>query len=200
MTTKTNNNNALTNKVLASVKKDINAYRDSFKNACVMMLEVANSTSAAAKDCKRVCSYIGLTSDSLKKNNISDFRKATLEKLPMYYIIEGTDTHFPARLQKINKNANIDGYIAVEDTYINALLSLAKILSEGNSYDMHRVEITFAEVDDEKKEYTDKTVTFTAYDRTKKKIDVEKKVYVDYLNRNRNANQAATKAKEEFWK
>ncbi len=192
-TKKANNNDVITAKALATIKKDINAYRDSFKNAVTMMLEV----SANNKDCKRVCNYLGITSESIKAKNIAELRKNVLDKLPIYYTIEGSGTHFPARLQKINKHANINGFIAVKDSYINALLSLAKILSDSKAYDMKHVELTFAEID-ESGEYTPDTVSFTAYDKTGSKIESDKQSYVDFLNRNKLANQVANEAKAAY--
>lgn len=195
-TTKVNAaNNVLTVKTLKALKKDINTYKDSFASACRILLEVSNNGNA---DCKKVCQYLGINADSIKSKNMSDTRKNVLDKLPLYYMIEGSETHFPARLQKINKNAGIDAFIAVQDSYINALLSLAKILSEGNKYDIHKVELTSASVDCDSNEYTKDSVTFAAYDKNGSKVDADTNKYIDYLNRNKLANQVASEAKAAY--
>ena len=128
MTTTNVTENVLTTKVINALRKKANEYRDSFKNACSVFLEL----SATDKDAKKVCAYLGINAEGLKNKNIKDTRDNVLNRLPLYYMIDGSETHFPAKLTKINKNAGIDGYIATKDTYINALLSLAKILSTGN--------------------------------------------------------------------
>lgn len=194
---KTNNMISIvfTNKALAALKKDLTNYRDSFKNACLMMLEVASNGNS---DCRKVCQYLGITTESMKPKNISGTRKNILEKLPCYYMIEGSETHFPARLQKINRGAGIEGYVAVPDGYINALLSLAKLLSEGNSYDMRRLELSSAAIDEAANEYTEESVTFVAYDRTGAPVEADKQIYVDWLNRNRLANDVAKQAKAAY--
>lgn len=189
------NNSVLTNKVIAALKKDLNNYRDSFKNACMMMLEVASNGNA---DCKKVCQYLGITADSLKSKNISDTRKNVLEKLPCYYMIEGSETHFPAKLKSLKRNTGMDVWIATPETYINALLFLAQILSNGNSYEMRKVEISSAAIDETANEYTTESVTFIPYDRSGAPVEADKRIYVDWLNRNRLANDVAKQAKAAF--
>ena len=201
MTTKNNNNqaannNVLTNKVINALRKKANEYRDSFKNACQVFLEL----SATDKDAKKVCTYLGITSDALKPKNIKDTRNNVLNRLPLYYMVDGSETHFPAKLTKINKNAGIDGYIATKDTYINALLSLAKILSAGNEYDQRKVILTTASVDEEANAYTEDSVDFTAYDKEGKRVATDTQKYIDYLNVNRLANNAAKLAKSAYIK
>lgn len=188
------NNNVLTNKVLSALKKKANEYRDSFKNACQIFMELA----ATDKDAKKVCTYLGITPDALKNKNVSDTRKNVLDRLPLYYMIEGSDTHFPAKLTKINKNAGIDGYIATKDTYINALLALAKILSTGNAYEQRKLNLTTASVDEATDAYTEDSVDFVAYDKEGKKQDADTKKYINFLNTNRLANNAAKLAKSAF--
>lgn len=192
-------NDVITVKALAAIKKDTSKYRDSFKNACLTLLEIANGNSyESAKDCKRVCQYLGITAEGLKPKVVSETRKNVLDKLPLYYTVAGSETHFPARLQKINKNANINAYIAVKDSYINALLSLAKILSTACSYDIRKVDLTIAETDGDTKEYTAETVIFAAYDKEGKSVEADKAQYIEYLNRNRIANQVASEAKAAY--
>lgn len=194
MTTKNATENVLTNKVINALRKKANEYRDSFKNACTIFLELATTD----KDAKKVCTYLGITADALKKNNIKDTRNNVLNRLPLYYMIDGSETHFPAKLTKINKNAGIDGYIATKDTYINALLSLAKILSAGNEYVQRKVVLTTASVDEGTDAYTEDSVDFVAYDKEGTRLNADTKKYIDYLNVNRLANNAAKLAKNAY--
>ena len=194
MATKNVTENVLTNKVINALRKKANEYRDSFKNACTIFLELAT----ADKDAKKVCTYLGITADALKKNNIKDTRNNVLNRLPLYYMIDGSETHFPAKLTKINKNAGIDGYMATKDTYINALLSLAKILSAGNEYEQRKVTLTTASVDEAADAYTEDSVDFVAYDKEGKKQDADAKKYINFLNTNRLANNAAKLAKSAY--
>ena len=113
-------------------------------------------------------------------------------------MIDGSETHFPAKLTKINKNAGIDGYIATKDTYINALLSLAKILSTGNEYEQRKVTLTIASVDEAADAYTEDSVDFVAYDKDGNRLTADTKKYIDYLNVNRLANNAAKLAKSAY--
>ena len=188
------NNNALTNKVINTLRKKANEYRDSFKSACSVFLEL----SATDKDAKKVCAYLGINAGALNNKNIKDTRNNVLNRLPLYYMIDGSETHFPAKLTKINKNARIDGYIATKDTYINALLSLAKILSAGNEYEQRKVVLTIASVDETADAYTEDSVDFVAYDKEGKRVDVDPKKYIEYLNVNRLANNAAKLAKSAY--
>lgn len=194
MATKNATENVLTNKVINALRKKANEYRDSFKNACQVFLEL----SATDKDAKKVCAYLGISADALKKNNIKDTRDNVLNRLPLYYTIDGSETHFPAKLTKINKNAGIDGYIATKDTYINALLSLAKILSAGNEYEQRKVILTTASVDEAADAYTEDSVDFVAYDKEGNRVAADEKKYIDYLNVNRLANNAAKLAKSAY--
>lgn len=190
----TANNNALTNKVINALRKKANEYRDSFKNACTIFLELAT----ADKDAKKVCAYLGINAGALNNKNIKDTRNNVLNRLPLYYMIDGSETHFPAKLTKINKNAGIEGYIATKDTYINALLSLAKILSAGNEYEQRKVVLTIASVDEAADAYTEDSVDFVAYNKEGVRIDSDTKKYIDYLNVNRLANNAAKLAKSAY--
>lgn len=188
------NDNALTNKVLAALKKKANEYRDSFKNACQIFMELA----ATDKDAKKVCAYLGINAEALKNKGIKETRDNVLNRLPLYYMIDGSETHFPAKLTKINKNAGISGYIATKDTYINALLALAKILSTGNEYEQRKLNLTIASVDEAADAYTEGSVDFFAYDKEGVRMNVDTKKYIDYLNVNRLANNAAKLAKSAY--
>ena len=186
--------NVLTNKVINALRKKANEYKDGFKSACSVFLEL----SATDKDAKKVCAYLGINADALKNKNIKDTRDNVLNRLPLYYMIDGSETHFPAKLTKINKNAGIDGYIATKDTYINALLSLAKILSDGNEYEQRKVVLTTASVDEAADAYTEDSVEFVAYDKDGNRLTADTKKYIDYLNVNRLANNAAKLAKSAY--
>lgn len=191
----TANNNALTNKVINALRKKANEYKDGFKSACSVFLEL----SATDKDAKKVCTYLGINTESLKNKNIKDTRDNVLSRLPLYYMIDGSETHFPAKLTKINKNAGIDGYIATKDTYINALLALAKILSAGNEYTQVKLNLTIAVLGKDETEYNNDNVIFTAYNKEGIKLKIESKKYIEYLNVNRLANKAANIAKSAFF-
>ena len=194
MTTKNVTENVLTTKVINALRKKANEYKDGFKSACSVFLEL----SAADKDAKKVCAYLGITTGALNNKNIKDTRNNVLNRLPLYYMIDGSETHFPAKLTKINKNAGIDGYIATKDTYINALLSLAKILSDGNEYEQRKVVLTTASVDEAADAYTEDSVEFVAYDKDGNRLTADTKKYIDYLNVNRLANNAAKLAKSAY--
>lgn len=194
MATKNVTENVLTNKVINALRKKANEYRDSFKNACSVFLEL----SATDKDAKKVCAYLGITAGALNNKNVKDTRNNVLNRLPLYYMIDGSETHFPAKLTKINKNAGIDGYIATKDTYINALLSLAKILSAGNEYEQRKVVLATASVDEAADAYTEDSVDFVAYNKEGNRVTADAKKYIDYLNVNRLANNAAKLAKSAY--
>lgn len=194
MTTKNVTENVLTNKVINALRKKANEYKDGFKSACSVFLEL----SATDKDAKKVCAYLGITAGALNNKNVKDTRNNVLNRLPLYYMIDGSETHFPAKLTKINKNAGIDGYIATKDTYINALLSLAKILSTGNEYEQRKVVLTTASVDEAADAYTEDSVDFVAYDKEGNRLTADAKKYIDYLNVNRLANNAAKLAKSAY--
>lgn len=194
MTTKNVTENVLTNKVINALRKKANEYKDGFKSACSVFLEL----SATDKDAKKVCAYLGITAGALNNKNIKETRNNVLNRLPLYYMIDGSETHFPAKLTKINKNAGIDGYIATKDTYINALLSLAKILSAGNEYEQRKLNLTIASVDEGTDAYTEDSVDFVAYDKEGNRLNADTKKYIDFLNVNRLANNAAKLAKSAY--
>lgn len=195
MATKNVTENVLTNKVINALRKKANEYRDSFKNACSVFLEL----SATDKDAKKVCTYLGITKDALSVKNRKDTIKNVCSKFPLYYTKEGQDTYFPARLQKINKNAGIDAFIAVPDNYISALLNLAKILSAGNEYDQRKLNLTIASVDEAADAYTEESVEFVAYNKEGNRVEADTKKYISFLNTNRLANNAAKIAKSAFF-
>ena len=145
-----------------------------------------------------MCAYLGINAGALNNKNIKETRNNVLNRLPLYYMIDGSDTHFPAKLTKINRNAGIDGYIATKDTYINALLSLAKILSAGNEYEQRKVVLTTASVDEAADAYTEDSVDFVAYDKEGNRVTADAKKYVEFLNVNRLANNAAKLAKNAY--
>ena len=194
MATKNVTENVLTNKVINALRKKANEYKDGFKSACSVFLEL----SATDKDAKKVCAYLGINAGALNNKNIKDTRNNVLNRLPLYYMVDGSETHFPAKLTKINKNAGIDGYIATKDTYINALLSLAKILLGGNEYEQRKVTLTIASVDEAADAYTEDSVDFVAYDKDGNRLTADTKKYIDYLNVNRLANNAAKLAKSAY--
>lgn len=142
----TNNNNnganVLTAKSLADVKKQANKFLGGFRAACLAVLNVA-STDANAK---KLCAWLGINAESTRTKNIDELRKNILDRLPLYYNVEGKSTDFPARLKKVNADQIAagmkPGYIAVPDTYLNALCTLAGLLSAGNQYERRKVEIT----------------------------------------------------------
>ena len=189
------NNNVLTNKVINALRKKANEYRDSFKNACTIFLEL----SATDKDAKKVCAYLGITKDALAVKNRKETMQNVCSKFPLYYTKEGQDTYFPARLQKINKNAGINAYIAVPDTYINALLNLAKLLASGDKYESRKLQLTTATISEGETEYNENNVSFTAYNKEGMRLNtISEKSYIDYLNINRLANTAAKLAKSAY--
>lgn len=192
----TANTNVLTNKVIADIRKKAITNRDSFKTACNIFLELAQTDPNA----KKVCAYLGITAESLKVKNRKETMQNVTSKFPLYYTKEDQDTYFPARLQKINKNAGINAFIAVPDTYINALLNLAKLLASGDKYESRKLQLTTATISEGESEYNENNVSFTAYDKNGVRQDaISQKSYIDYLNINRLANKAANIAKSEFF-
>lgn len=129
---KGNNNetsNGISAAMLKDIRKDIHNYKDSFRNACLILLEVAKENT----NVKKLNAFLGLTAEAVKNKNISETRKRILSMIPYYYCIEGSDTHFPAKLIKVNSRmveAGVrEGYFAKKDSYINALLTIGVMLS-----------------------------------------------------------------------
>lgn len=197
MTTNNNkkSNNVLTNKQVAEIKKQAMNVRDSFKTACNIFLELsANDTNV-----KRICTYLGISAESLKNKNIKETRDNVLNRLPNFYKIEGSDTHFPCKLVKINSESGIaNGYIAKKDSYINALLSLAQLLSTEKTYTCKEYKITTAEINEDTKVYDSDSVNVTIYDKEGVVMAGHESAYIAYLNRNREANNEAQKAKKAY--
>lgn len=138
-----NNVNAISKKTLATIKKQATAFIGGFRAACLAILEVANSGDA---DAKKLCAYLGINAESVKNKNISETRKHILDRLPLYYTIDGSDSRFPARLKKVSADmieAGVTkGYIAVKDTYLNALIALGGMLSHDDSYTQLQLTLT----------------------------------------------------------
>lgn len=177
----------LTVKTINALYKKANEVKNSFKNACVVLLELA----ATDGDAKRLCAYLGLTSESLKKDKISETRKNILNKLPTYYMIPGSETHFPAQLVAVNalqKRAGLTGYIAKEQSYLRALLEVGRIISCATEYTSICVELvsydTTAEV------YTSENVHCTTYNKDGSKIGEKNTEYARYRNAIKEANAA----------
>lgn len=135
--------NGMSKKTLANIKKQATAFIGGFRAACLAILEVANGGDAEAK---KLCAYLGINADSVKNKNIGDTRKNILAKLPMYYKVEGSDSRYPARLRKVSpemREAGVTkGYVAVKDTYLNALINLGGMLSHDNSYTQLQLTLT----------------------------------------------------------
>lgn len=189
------NNNVLTNKQVAEIKKQAMNVRDSFKTACNIFLEL----SATDSNVKRICTYLGINAESLKNKNIKDTRDNVLNRLPNYFKIEGSETHFPCKLIKINSESGIaNGYIAKKDSYINALLTLAQLLSGEKSYMCKEYKITTAEINEDTKVYDADSVSVTIYDKEGVIMSGHESAYIGYLNRNREANKEGQKAKKAY--
>ena len=186
-----NVNNAFTAKALKEIRKDIANYVDSFKNACRVLLEVADSN----KELKRLNAYLGLTAEAIKAKNIGETRKNILGKLPYYYTIEGSETHFPARLRKVSADMQAagvpNGYIAVKDTYLNALITLGGLLSKGNSYEQIKVELTESDTNEVALMNEDNTACIV-YDNKGTKIAACATAFIRYKQAKK---EAAEKAK-----
>ena len=186
-----NVNNAFTAKALKEIRKDIANYVDSFKNACRVLLEVADSN----KELKRLNAYLGLTAEAIKEKNIGETRKNILGKLPYYYTIEGSETHFPARLRKVNADMQAagvpSGYIAVKDTYLNALITLGGVLSKGNRYEQHSVILTETDAITAS-DMTMENTTCVIYDKNGCAVTPAEKAYIIYKQAKK---EAAEKAK-----
>ena len=189
-----NNNNVLNKKPLANVRKKANEFLGGFRAACMAVLEVANT---GDRDAKRLCAYLGISAESLKGKNVGDTRKYILDRLPLYYIIDGSESRFPARLQKVSaemRAAGISaGYIAVKDNYLSALLNLGEILSKGNEYEQHQVELTMTTAGTGEDVDAENT-TCIVYDKDGTGAVDETQGFVRYKNAKRFANGKARMA------
>lgn len=186
-TTKKANANGMSKKTLANIKKQATAFIGGFRAACVAILEVAN---AGDKDAKKLCAYLGINAESVKNKNIKETRTYILDRLPLYYTVEGSESRFPARLQKVSSDmieAGVQkGYIAVKDTFLNSLITLGGLLSKENKYTQVELSLTeSASVGEMSIENT----TCIVYDRDATRIGDATDAYIRY----RAAKAAAAK-------
>lgn len=197
------NTDAITAKNLVVVKHYVNNYKDSFKNACLVLLNAASAEvkpedAEAAKNLRRLNAFLGLNADSLKKANVGEFRNNVLAKLPYFHTINENGTHFPARLKKVSGDqitAGMQaGYIAVKDTYLNALLSLGAIISRGNKYDCHKVTLTESAADEVAKMDCENT-TCIVYDKNGENGADNTEKYIKYRQAKKQATDAIAAAK-----
>ena len=158
------------------------------------VLEVANNGDA---DAKKLCAYLGINAESVKNKNIGDTRKNILAKLPLYYTIDGSDSRYPARLRKVNADMQAagvpNGYIAVKDTYLNALITLGGLLSKGNEYtqiELQIAESSAAEIAD----MTAENTTCAVYDKEGAKIGDSTESYIKYKQAKKAAAEKAKTA------
>lgn len=188
------NNNVLTAKTLSNIKKQAAQFIGGFRAACLAVLEVANNGDA---DAKKLCAYLGINAESTKNKNIGDTRKNILAKLPLYYTVDGSESHYPARLRKVSADMQAagvpSGYIAVKDTYLNALITLGGLLSKGNEYTQIELQITessAAEIAD----MTAENTTCAVYDKEGAKIGDSTESYIKYKQAKKTAAEKAKTA------
>lgn len=186
-----NVNNALNAKTLANIKKQATAFIGGFRAACVAILEVANNGDT---DARKLCAFLGINTESVKNKNIGETRKNILNKLPYYYTVEGSESRFPARLKKVSAEmieAGVaKGFIAVKDTYLNALISLGGLLSKGNSYEQRGVVLTETEAGTAN-EMTPENTTCVIYDKNGCTVATAEKAYITYKQAKKNASEKA---------
>lgn len=195
--TNNNNNNGanvLTARSLSDVKKQANKFLGGFRAACLAVLEVANN---GDPDAKKLCAYLGINTESTKNKNISETRKNILAKLPLYYTIEGSDSRYPARLRKVSADMQAagvpSGYIAVKDTYLNALITLGGVLSKGNSYEQRCVILTETNAITAS-EMTLENTTCVIYDKNGCAVTTAEKTYIIYKQAKKEASEKAKAA------
>lgn len=198
--TKEKDVNALNSKSLAALKRDVNKYKNSFVGACRMLKDIAD---AGDKVARKVCAYLGITADTLKGKNQKELRESIMAKYPVYYTVDtvnGGIARYPARLKKLPKQSTIDGYIAVKDTYINSLLSLAQLLSEGDTYTQYQVTLTSTPINEDANMYLEEDAVVRIYDKSYVEIADNSKVraYINYLNIAKNASAAGRLAKANY--
>lgn len=188
------NNNVLTAKTLANIKKQAAQFIGGFRAACMAVLEVANNGDA---DAKKLCAYLGINAESIKNKNISETRKNILNRLPFFYEAGDNNTRFPARLKKVNSDMKAagfaSGYIAVKDTYLNALITLGGLLSKGNEYtqiELQIAESSAAEIAD----MTAENTTCAVYDKEGAKIGDSTESYIKYKQAKKAAAEKAKTA------
>lgn len=187
----TANANDLTKKSLATIKKQATSFLGGFRASCIAILEVAN---AGDKDAKKLCAYLGITAESVKNKNIKETRTYILERLPLYYTVEGSDSRFPARLKKVSADMQeagvAKGYIAVKDTYLNALISLGGLLSKENKYTQSRVTLTETETTEITEMDSGNTVCIV-YNKDCEKIDECTDSYIRFRHAKKTASDKA---------
>lgn len=195
-TTNNNNNgnkgnNGMSKKTLANIKKQATVFIGGFRAACLAILEVANAGDA---DAQKLCAYLGINAESIQNKNIKETRKYILERLPYYYTVEGSDSRFPARLRKVSpemREAGVtSGYIAVKDTYLNALITLGGVLSKENKYTQIELTLTAStanDIADMDKENT----TCTVYDGEGAKVGDSTDSYIKYKHAKKAAAEKA---------
>lgn len=181
--------NGITKKSLATIKKQATSFLGGFRASCLAILDVANNGDA---DAKKLCAYLGINSESLKNKNIKETRTYILERMPMYYTVQGSESRFPARLKKVSAEMQAagvaKGHIAVKDTYLNALITLGGMLSKENSYT--QIELTLTEsIAAEIADMTAENTTCIVYDRDATRIGDATEAYIRY----RAAKAAAAK-------
>lgn len=197
-TAKTNNNNAankntLNKKTLANIKKQATKFIGGFRAACIAILEVANTD----QDAKKLCTYLGINTESIKNKNIAELRKNILARLPWYYTTGENETHYPARLQRVSSDMQAAGvqrgYIAVKDTYLNALIALGALLANGNEYTQIRLnltETTAEEIDT----MNDENTTCVVYDKNGNTVANCTEKYIKFKRAKKIANEKAKTA------
>ena len=146
------NNNAAANglkaKTLRELQKEAADFLGGLKAACLALLNRANeSTNDEVKSyAKKVCAYLGISDTALRGKAFQELRENILSRLPLYYTVNGGTTRYPAKFRPVNadmQTAGISkGQIAVRDTYLHALLALAKIISESDNFTQREVSIT----------------------------------------------------------
>lgn len=188
------NNNVLNAKTLSNIKKQAAQFIGGFRAACLAVLEVANNGDA---DAKKLCAYLGINVESIKNKNISETRKNILAKLPLYYTVEGSESHYPARLRKVSADMQAagvpSGYIAVKDTYLNALISLGGVLSKGNSYEQRSVILTETDAITAS-DMTLENTTCVIYDKNGCAVTTAEKTYIIYKQAKKEASEKAKTA------
>lgn len=178
--TNANNTNGMSKKTLANIKKQATAFIGGFRAACMAVLEVAASGDA---DAKKLCAYLGINTESIKNKNISETRKNILNKLPLYYTVEGSESRFPARLKTtaadMMEAGMPKGYIAVKDTYLNAIITLGGILAKSNSYEQREVKLTESTAAEIREMNTENTVC-VVYDKEARCMGHYENNYIKY--------------------
>lgn len=186
-----NVNNVVSKKTLAGIKKQAAAFLGGFRAACLAVLEVAN---AGDKEAKKLCAYLKINAESVKNKNISETRKFILERLPMYYTVDGSEARYPARLKRVSSDmieAGVQkGYIAVKDTYLNALIALGSALSKGNEYTQRELKLTESAAAEIAEMNAENTVCIV-YDATGAKIGDSAENYIRFRHAKKTAADAA---------